>query len=162
MTTPSRSFRRAVAQKKGKDAPRPVVEFFLEWLDDEAVDEDGNPVVHRRDVFHATQPTDERIFLIAALAGDEDAGASAEAAAIMDLFKTSLPEDEYKILRQRLKDPEDDVDLTMLQEVVPWLMEEWSAFPTVPASASLESPPSTGVRSTGRAPGKGSTRSTTT
>jgi hypothetical protein len=155
MTTPSRSFRRAVAQKKTKNAPRPVVEFFLEWLDDE-----DETIVHRRDVFHATMPSDERIFLIAAMAGDEEAGATAEAAAIMDLFKTSLPEDEYRILRQRLKDPEDDVNLEMLQEVVPWLMEEWSSFPTVPASASLPSPASTGVRSTGRAPGKGSTRST--
>lgn len=160
MTTPSRAFRRSVAEKKKGPASRPTVEFVLEWIDDEETDEDGNPVVHRSDTFHATMPPDERLFLIAALAGDEDASGAAEAAAVMDVFRSSLPAEEYSILRARLKDEQDDVNLGMLQDVMFWLMGEWTSFPTQQSSDSSVSPPSTGARSTGRAPGKGSTRST--
>jgi hypothetical protein len=154
MTTASRSFRRQVAKKKGP-IERPHVEFTLDWVDE-------NDEVVKTTTFHSTMPSDENLFLLAAMAGDEDATAAEEAAGIMALFKSSLPEDEYRILRQRLKDPEDDVTLEVLQEVIPWLMEEWTAFPTQPASASSASPVTTGARSTGRVRGQGSTRSTST
>lgn len=153
MTTAPRSFRRQVAKKKA--AERPAVEFTLDW-----VDEEGEVV--KSTTFHSTMPSDENLFLLAAMAGDEDASAAEEAAGIMSLFKQSLPEAEYKELRSRLRDPEDDVTLEVLQEVIPWLMEEWTAFPTQPASASSASPASTGARSTGRVRGQGSTRSTST
>lgn len=151
MATASRTFRRQVAKKK---VARPVVDFFLTWVDDE----DPEKVI-REDVFHATAPTDERLFLLAAAAGDEDGSVATESAAIMDLFRDVLPPDEFRTLRSRLKDPEDDVDLEMLQDVTAWLMEEWSTFPTEPSSASSTSRPRTGTRSTGRVRGPGSTRS---
>lgn len=153
MTTAPRSFRRQLAKKKGPS--RPMVEFTLDWVDE-------NEEVVKSTTFHATMPTDENLFLLAAMAGDDDANAAEEAAGIMSLFKQSLPEDEYRELRSRLRDPEDDVTLDVLQEVIPWLMEEWTAFPTQPASVSSVSPPSTGARSTGRVRGAGSTRSTST
>jgi hypothetical protein len=155
MTTGPRSFRRSVAEKKKAPLVRPAVTFTLDWVDDEDPEK-----VLRTDTFTATRPTDERLFLIAAMAGDEDAGGAAEAAAVMDVFKDSLPEDQYRTLRQRIKDPDDDVNLDMLQDVMFWLMGEWSSFPTEPASDSSVSPPSTGARSTGRVRGQGSTRST--
>lgn len=143
MTTAPKAFRRAVQEKKADE--RPTVAFTLDWVDDEDPEK-----VLRSDTFHATQPTDERMFLLAAMAGDEDAGVTAQAAATMDVFKAALPEQEYQVLRARLKDEKDDVDLEMLQDVFMWLMGEWSSFPTQPSSDSSTSPPTTGARSTGR------------
>jgi len=154
MTTPTRSFRRSVAEKKGVAAP-PIVEFTLDWVDDEDPEK-----ILRSDMFHATRPTDERLFLIAAMAGDEESGAASEAAAVMEIFRVALPAEEFRTLRSRIKDPDDDVNLDMLQDVLFWLMGEWSSFPTEPASNSSKSPPATGVKSTGRVRGPGSTRST--
>lgn len=159
MTTAPRAFRRSVEKKKGPS--RPTVVFTLDWVDDEEKDEDGNPVIHRSDTFHATQPTDERLFLIAALAADEDSSGSSEAAAVMDMLRDALPAKEYRTLRSRLVDPEDDVDLDMIQDVMVWLMEEWTAFPTQQQPASSTSPGTTGAKSTGRVRSSASTRSTT-
>lgn len=151
MTTAPRSFRRSLEKKKG--SARPTVVFNLDTVDDK-----GDVV--QSDTFHATQPTEEALFLLAALAGDEESGGAEEAAAVMDLFRQSLPEAEYITLRRRLRDPESDVSLDVLQEVIPWLMEEWTAFPTEPASGSSRSQVTTGERSTGRVRGKGSVPST--
>jgi hypothetical protein len=151
MTTAPRSFRRAVEKKKNQ--ARPTVVFNLDTVDDEGE-------VTQSDTFHATQPTEESLFLLAAMAGDEESGGAEEAAAIMDFFRQSLPEEEYRTLRKRLRDPESDVSLDVLQEVIPWLMEEWTSFPTEPASVSSRSQGTTGARSTGRVRGKGSVPST--
>lgn len=154
MTTAPKTFHRQVAAKKAA-ASRPTVEFMIENMD--PVEEGEEP---HADQFHATLPSDERLFVLAAMAGDEDSNGTAEAAATMDLLKSSLPEDEFRLLRKRLLDPEDIVDMELLQDILMWLTEEWSTFPTVQSSASSVSPPSTGVQSTGRVRGPGSTRST--
>lgn len=153
MTTAPRTFHRRVAEKKA-EAPRPTVEFMIER---EGPFEEGEP---QADQFHATLPSDERLFIMAAMAGDEDADGTAEAAATMDLLRDALPHDEFRLLKKRLLDPDDMVDMGLLQDILIWLSEEWSTFPTVPSSASSASPPSTGAKSTGRVRGQGSTRST--
>lgn len=145
-----RSFRRAAAKK----VARPTVTFTLDWVDDE--DEEK---VLRSDTFHATMPSDERLFMIAALVGSDEENMASEAAAIMDLLRDSLPADEFRTLKRRLADPEDSVDMETVSEVLEWLMEKWSDFPTQPSSASSESPTATGPKSTGRVRGPGSTRS---
>lgn len=150
MVSASRSFRRQVAKKANV---LPVVEFTLDWVDD-----DDPEKVLRSDTFHATQPSEERLFLLAAAIGSEDATGSEEAAAVLDIFRSSLPREEFRTLRERLRDPEDDVNIDMLQDVLMWLMGEWSDFPTEPSGDSLESPPTSGARSTGRVRGQGSTR----
>lgn len=154
MTTAPKTFHRQVAAKKAA-APRPTIEFMIENMDPV---EEGEEV--HADQFHATMPSDERLFVLAAMAGDEDSNGAAEAAATMDLLKATLPADEFRLLKRRLLDPEDIVDMDLLQDILMWLTEEWSTFPTEPASASSASPPSTGARSTGRVRGAGSTRST--
>lgn len=150
MTTAPRAFRRAVAEKKS--TTRPVIEFTLE-----STDMEGEVV--RSDTFHAKRPTDERLFLLAAMAGDEDAGGAEEAAVTQDLLKDILPEEEFKVLKARLLDDEDDVDMDMLQDVLMWLVEEWASFPTEPSSDSSGSQDASGTKSTGRVRGPGSTRS---
>jgi hypothetical protein len=143
MTTAPRAFRRSVEKKKTQE--RPTVAFTLDWVDDE---DESN--VLRSDTFHATMPSDERLFIVAAMAGNEDSQGTSEAAAVMDMLKDALPLPEFRTLKQRLLDPDDDVNLEMLQDVMYWLMEEWASFPTQPASDSSGSKASTGVKSTGR------------
>jgi hypothetical protein len=148
MATAPRQFRRQVAKKK---VARPIVDFHLDWVDDEDMEK-----VIRTDTFHAAAPTDERLFLLAAAAGEEDTNVTRESAALLDLFRDVLPRSEFLVLLERLKDPDDDVNLEMLQDVTAWLMEEWSTFPTEPSSDSSVSPQRTGSRSTGRVRGEGS------
>lgn len=154
MTTAPKTFHRQVAAKKAK-VERPTVEFMIENMD--PVEEGEDP---HADQFHATLPSDERLFILAAMAGDEESNGAAEAAATLDLLRSSLPDDEFRLLKKRLLDPEDIVDMDLLQDILMWLTEEWSTFPTVQSSASSASPPSTGARSTGRVRGAGSTHST--
>jgi hypothetical protein len=154
MTTPPRTFRRQVAAKKASET-RPTVEFMIER--EGPLEEGEEP---QADQFHATLPSDERLFLLAAMAGDEEASGAAEAAATLELLKAALPEDEFRLLKHRMLDDADSVDMDMVQDILMWLTEEWSTFPTVQSSASSASPPSTGARSTGRVRGSGSTRST--
>lgn len=149
MPAPNRTFRRAVAKKK---VERPTITFGVERLNDEGE-------VLGTDTFHATQPTDERMFFIAALIGNEDNEAGA-ATALMELLKDSLPKEEWRTFRKRLDDP-DDLDLTLetVEDIVEVLMTEWSGFPTGPSSDSSPSQTPSGTKSTGRVRGEGSTSS---
>lgn len=150
VATAPRAFRRAAAKNK---TPRPTLAFTLDWVDDE----DEEKVI-KSDVFHAQRPTDERLFLVAATMGDEDASGQ-EAGAVMSIFRDALPAEEYRTLRARLADPDDSVDMETIGEVMEWLMKEWTAFPTEPSPNSSTSPTTTGSKSTGRVRGTGSTRS---
>lgn len=148
----ARSFVQQVAKKAGLER---VVEFTLGTTDGE-VDEEGEPVYTESVDFHAAMPSEESLFLIAALAGSDDASAAQEAAAIMDIFREALPEEEFTTLKKRLRTGL--TSLSTLQEVMAFLMEEWSGFPTEPQSASVSSPGRTGTKSSGRVRGPGSTR----
>jgi hypothetical protein len=143
------AFRRQVEKRAEKAPP---IAFVLETTDD-----DGNIV--RSDTMEAKRPSEERIFLFVAALGGEDVNFADEAAAILSLFRDVLRAQDYAVLRERLGDENDEVDLTMLREVMEWLVAQWADFPTQPSSDSSPSPTPTGVTSTGRAPGKGSTRS---
>lgn len=151
-----RAFRRAAK----KQAERPTTAFTLDWVQDLTEEQEAEgvePEVYRSDTFHAKMPTDERLFLVAALIGDDDGGS--EAAGVMELLRDILPPKEFKVLKARLADEKDSVDIEVLQEVLEWLMEKWSDFPTEQSAASSKSPTSTGTKSTGRVHGKGSTHS---
>lgn len=146
----SRSFRRAAAKKKDQLE----IVFDLTWVDDE----DEEKVI-KQDFFNAMQPTDEQLFIFAAVMGNEDVVGS-EAVAVLELFRDILPPAQFRTLKARLSDPDDDaVTIEVLSEVMSYLMERWSTFPTVPSSASSQSPTSSGPKSTGRVRGAGSTRS---
>jgi hypothetical protein len=157
MAQAPRSFRRAAKKK----VDRAVTAFTLDWVEDltdEQEAEGVEPQVFRSDIFHATTPTDEQMFLTMALIGDED-NQAAQATAALDLFRSVLPSAEFHVLKERIANPEDSVDLDVVMEVLAWLMEVWSDFPTVPSSASSKSPTSIGEKSTGRVRGTGSTHS---
>lgn len=138
---------RSAARKKDT---RPTIHVFHEWTDDE-----DESVVIRRSDFHATMPSDEQMFLIAALMGDED-NSSASATAMVDLFRAALPSDEFRDMKSRLADPEDPLDMEILTQMMEHIMKGWTTFPTGPSSGSSQSPTSSGTKSTGRVRGKGS------
>lgn len=60
----------------------------------------------------------------------EDPDGSEELRGIFDWLGSGLPEDQEQRIIDRLKDPEDDLDLDMLNRVVTALLEEISGRPT--------------------------------
>lgn len=154
MATAPQGFQRRV--KERAVTTRAQVSFFLESTDE---DEDGNEFVVRHDDFVATMPSEEQLMLVYAQGGNSEATTGDELAAILRVFKDSLPPAQYKVLIGRFRDPDDpDVDSEALVEIFGWLMEQWQDFPTKSPSVSSTSQGGTGARSTGRARGKGSTR----
>jgi hypothetical protein len=171
----SRSFRRAVARHSETDPEdlEDVVTFDLTTTKEFPVYEDGEPVfdedgeqvyeerVVRQDFFTAHKPKMETLILAAARGGRVGTNPAEQLAAVLSLFRAALPEVQMGIIYDRLEDPQDEVGLYMLLEVFEWLQEQWQSFPTPPSSASSAQPRPTGGRSTGRSPGRGSTRSQT-
>lgn len=147
-SAPPRAFRRAAVRKAKVE--RPVTSFTIERLNDEGEVVGG-------DEFHATMPTEERLFMIAAMVGDDE-NSAASATALLDILRESLPPKEYLVFRTRFLDPEDeDLSLEVVEEIVEHLMEQWSGFPTGPSQGSSGSQTTSGPKSTGRVRGQGST-----
>lgn len=152
MTTPAQGFRRRV-REKSIEGPQ-TLSFFLETTD---VDENGEEYVVRHDDFLATRPTEERLFLfIGGATGDGVEELGTEAGSILALLRDVLPADQYRVLIARLRDPDDEVDIDMLSDVIQFLVERWADFSTRKPSGSSPSQAKPGGRSTGRSPGAGS------
>lgn len=165
----TRSFTRA-ARKKIEGDSRPV-SFELRTGDplmdedgEEMFDGQGNPLLNpdtiKVSVLTANPPTAEMLAIALAHGASEYSTLADEMAAALELFKGVLSKADYRTLITRLRDPKDEVDLSMLGDITEWLVEQWQDFPTQPQSASSRSAKPTGPRSTGRSPGRGSTRST--
>lgn len=78
------------------------------------------------------------------------------------LKRTSVSEEQFEELWERIEEGEIDIDEILLNEgsVLMMMGEEMGGRPTGPSEeSSSDSSPKTGKRSTGRSPGKGSTRS---
>lgn len=156
MATSQKAFRRRVDDHLPKKQER---ETILVPIEDYYVDDEGNEVVTRRNEFNFSRPTQEQLLLAFAMGGREDSTVGDEVSAIFSFMKDTLPDNEYKVLVRRFRDPNDDtVNSDLLIEIFQMLMEEWQSFPTQQPSGSSGSQGSSGGRSTGRARGKGSTR----
>jgi hypothetical protein len=70
----------------------------------------------------------------------------------IDFFQSVFDAEEAAWLRNRLLDKDDDFGLPTIQEIIEWLLEEWSANPTQSSSASTRSRNSGGPRSRQRTP----------
>lgn len=78
------------------------------------------------------------------------------------LRRTSVDEAQFEEIWERLEDGQIDLDELILNDdsVLMLMGEEMGGRPTGPSEeSSSDSSPTTGKRSTGRSPGKGSTRS---
>jgi hypothetical protein len=107
---------------------------------------------------YAYRPTEGQIAL---LLGATAGGARPEqmAGAFMELFWSLMEEETARVLRARLADRTDRFGLTDLMNIVEWLVEEASGFPTQQPPASTRSRATSGQRSTATARQRASTRS---
>jgi len=152
-TAPQAFVRRVKDRVKNERRETP---FTLRTIDE---DENGEEIIVREDTYLAVEPSEEQLLAAFAEGGREDATLADQTAAIFDLFRAALPESDFRRLYKRFKDPEDlDVDFEALNDIFEWLLETWADFPTQSPAASSRSRATAGTRSTGRAPGKGSTR----
>lgn len=92
----------------------------------------------------AHAPTTGQLALF--MAHQLDAGSGA-VRAMFNLLSAVLDPRDYRIVEQQLHE---GLDVVVVTEVVQYLIEEWSARPTLPPSDSATSPPTTGSRSTGK------------
>lgn len=141
MTTPMKSFSTA-AMEAATDEEAPPLSFAVEgdW---------------GREEFTANRPSDGSLMLFAAFTV-EDVEQREQMYELMRLYEKVLGKDGFRRMRDLVDDSR--VSPLGLLEIFQWLMEEWTAFPTQPPRGSSTSPRGTGGRSTGRAPGKGSTQ----
>jgi len=99
------TFRRQITRRAATVQPTTNVTF-------DSVDEEGNEA--GSDTFHFSRPSEEQLFLLAADVGGENVSGIAEAAAVMTLIRQTLPSEEYRLMRERLGDPEDGLDMEIL------------------------------------------------
>jgi hypothetical protein len=126
------------------------------------------------DLYHFTPPKFSIIAmgigdLINAISGtaagmDEDSpesGASTMAMMreLLDWLGAGLPDDEGQRILDRLKDPDDDLDIDTVLTITLGLMEEAGDRPTQPSSDSSESPPSPTTSTDGRRSTKSQSKS---
>lgn len=90
----------------------------------------------------AHAPTTGQLALFMAHQIDTGTGA---VRSMFQLLASVLDDKDYRVIENQLHD---GLDVAVVTEVVQYLIEEWSARPTSPPSASPPSPPSTGSRST--------------
>lgn len=74
--------------------------------------------------------------------------------ALFDLLSAVLDDDDIDLVESKLAE---GVDIGLLTDIVSYLIEEWSARPTQPSSASSASRRTTGKRSTAKRPATAST-----
>ena len=98
------------------------------------------------DEFTVFPPTAGQMMMLAA-AQSEGAEATDSIASIVNFFDAILDDDSRPRFRRRLMSRTDPMDHVMINQIITWLFEEWSARPTRSASGSSASPKSTGTRS---------------
>lgn len=80
---------------------------------------------------------------------DSDSESGGESAkALYRFLESSMPEEEYSKLQSVLHDPEVIIDITLIGEIVSWLVEEYSERPTKQPEDSLDGQLTSGTTST--------------
>lgn len=64
--------------------------------------------------------------------------------ALLNFFDSVLEDETQSYISDRLLDPEDEFGVDEIQDILGFLMEEWSARPTKSSTASIPPPPPTG------------------
>lgn len=100
--------------------------------------------------FTAYPPTTGQMALVMEGQSSHDIGR--RIAAVINFMDSLLDTRGQSRFRQRLMDRDDPFELEQVQEIVDWLLEEWTGNPTESPSGSSRSRRSTGRRSTATAP----------
>lgn len=154
MTTPMKSFKASAVEAQTPDRAK------LTPLPFEFETRDGT-----KHEFLATFPADGDLFVFTAAQGIDSDDAE-RAGSMLGLIEGMFPTEKYRLLRSLLRSKgglPPEMSTEVFSSIFEYLMETWneqagSAFPTQPPADSATSPRAIGGRSTGRAPGKGSTR----
>lgn len=143
-----------VAERDAEYEPRDY--RFVSSTEFDPPKEEGKKPKPRETVITAHYPGDGIMTLMIASMGSDSDTADAMAS-IFSILEASFSAKDYRFLRDRLRNEE--ISTELLMDMISDMMDSWLSFPTQPPSDSPKSRPSTGMRSTGRAPGKGSTHS---
>jgi hypothetical protein len=102
------------------------------------------------DVLRAYRPEVGQVAIMYARMDDTVAADSERIAAMIDFFMGLLDKESRRLLTRRLMDRDDDFEMEDVNDILNWLMEEWSGRPTRPSSASSRSRQNGGRKSTGK------------
>lgn len=137
----------------------------LEVVDEngEIVRDDNGEIIYEQtfsEAYTFNRPTDGRLLLMVSSFG-ASGNMVDKAGEIFATLEAMLSPQDFRKLRARVDGPpEVQLEVEVLGELIITLIEEWGeGFPTQPSSGSSGAPQPTGGRSTGRSPGRGSTRS---
>lgn len=70
-----------------------------------------------------------------------------QAGALLNFLDSLLEDESQEYIMDLLLDPKNDFDIEKLMSILEWLMEQWTARPTVPSSDSSLSPTTPGPTS---------------
>jgi hypothetical protein len=124
-----------------------------EERDDEAVEPitfkiNGEGINKKGDSFRAPEPpTQEQVALLMAAMGRDSSGMDTMEG-LTEFLRNVLDTTSWNVLRNRLADPKDPLEIDDMQEIVGWLCEQVTERPTQPRSGSTGSRQSTGRAST--------------
>jgi len=82
-----------------------------------------------------------------------------QVAGVINFFDAVLDDESSAYITRRLLERTDQFGLDEVQDIIQWLVEEWSSRPTQPPSGSTPSPPKGGRKSTARTPRSTSSKS---
>jgi hypothetical protein len=99
----------------------------------------------------ARRPKDGQLAVLMATTG-RHSSMNERIAGIINFFIAVLDEPSHTYVVGRLLDSEDEFGLEQVEQVMSWMVEEWSGRPTEAPSVSTQSPPSTGRSSTENTP----------
>ena len=97
-------------------------------------------------VVKAYRPTDGQIAILMASIGRHTTE-STKIAGVIDFFVATLDDESYNYVVNRLLSRDDPLELEQVQEVIEWMIEEWSGRPIKKPSASTRSQQNGGQKS---------------
>lgn len=97
--------------------------------------------------FHCRPALQGAVLLEFVARADSESG-GAQAGALYDFFKDCMEEAEYERFRAYLNQPDLIIEMTTIGEIASWLVEEYTARPTLRSENSGSGPSSAGPTST--------------
>jgi hypothetical protein len=97
-------------------------------------------------VVRAYRPTDGQFAMVMATLG-RHTSMSTKVAGIIDFFVGIMDEQSHQYVVDRLMSRDNQLGFDKVQEIIEWMVEEWSARPTPSPSGSTRSPKSGGQKS---------------
>lgn len=109
---------------------------------------DENGEVIESQVCHAYKPNEGQVAVLMATTSARHLSEPEMVAGIINFFVEILDEETHHYIVNRLLRKDDDFGIGEVQEIINWMMEEWSGRPTQLSPASTPSQASGGATST--------------